>query len=116
MTGIKILQLAGMIFVLLFFINWICQFGSTVRKFWFGDFVVIFFLGVVIVRTAPFWKTTGEILASGLNLVEFEWRAKNKQTADDLKSLQDDATLILRHANKVRNEGLDAQMKYVLPR
>jgi len=112
-----VFKIAIAVFLVLFLINWVCQVGSLkIKGFWFGDFFLILILGLVIMRTAPYLKEAGLNLASGLNLVEFEWRTDTKDRLGQIQSLRQDTDLLMRQMDKFKREGFGNQMKYVVPR
>jgi len=53
MSSVLILQLAIVVFIILFAINWVVNLsGQTFKGFRWGDFILIFIFGIVIISNA----------------------------------------------------------------
>lgn len=112
MSVLMILKIAGAVFLLLFLINWICQVGSLIRKFWFGDFILIALFMLVMIRLAPFFNDMSRRIDAGMNFVEGGWRLYSEEASEHMKAIRQESALFMKGMKKKK---LGDRMKYQVP-
>ena len=61
MSSVLILQLAIVVFVILFCINWVVTLsGQTFKGFRWGDFILVFIFGILIFTFSPQLKSLAQ--------------------------------------------------------
>jgi hypothetical protein len=112
MSIVLVLQLAIAAFVVLFFLNWVVTMSSqTIKGFHWGDFVLIFIVGIVILGNAGRLKDFAGIIPDAVDWMMSKPSAKLHQVENSIHDTRQTVNAVSEYLKGVAERELEYQMR-----
>ena len=117
MSIVLILQLAIVVFVILFFINWVVTLsGQTFRGCRWGDFILIFILGILIFSNSTRLRSLAGALPDTVYWLTSKPRAQWQKIQGGVNDTRQTVNALSDYLKDVAQRELEYQMKMETPR
>ena len=111
MEAAGLLKLAGIIFAILFFVNWVCTLSAQqLNGFRWGDYILAVILGMVIFFNMEHIRSLAAVLPDSAAVFVTDTRTRTEDIRAGIRDTRETAGLLSRYLKGVAQREMEYQM------